>query len=224
MNIKQKKILSLLTTRNGCRYSELYKGFTEEDKFPYHLKQLNNKGFVNKRDNLYYLTRYGAHETQEFNQTTLEDKKLKIPINIFICEYQGKYLIREIFKEDKNVNTHYALPGIKAEWGTKYNELFNNLVLKKFGVKVHATYRSTFHLLEYTLERDIMFDDLLVVFDCEVSEVLDKQKQNLWLSKEEIATLTEKHPPIDTFILDHNREPFGEIYVLSNYNLRKEDL
>lgn len=224
MNLKQRKILHLLTISNGRKYSELYKHFSPDDKFAYHLKQTINNGLVNKRGTSYFLTRLGAWETQNFDFRNYSDKKLKIPINIFICRYNEKFLIREAFAEDKNIQKLHALPGIKAEWGKEYSCLFTDELKTKFGLTGIVAYRSTFHLFEKTSKGDVMFDDILIVFDVNVTNLYEVTKNSLWLDINEIKQLPNRHQPIDVFILDNNKKLFGIINALSNFNLRDEDL
>jgi hypothetical protein len=224
MNIKQKKILHLLTIINGRRYSDLYKNFTEDDKFPYHLKYLINKGFINKRDNCYFLTREGAYATEQFESSTLQDRKLSIPIFHFICNYHEKFLVRKAFSADIECHHLYAIPGIKAEWGLKNDELFHARLAEKLGVEGTVKYRSTCHLLEYTSKNQVMWDDLIIVFDVDVTNIIKEKSAMSWYTLEEIAQLPNRHEPVDVFILKDNREPYLEILMKDNFNLRDEDL
>ncbi|PIY16887.1 hypothetical protein CO112_00840 [Candidatus Dojkabacteria bacterium CG_4_9_14_3_um_filter_150_Dojkabacteria_WS6_41_13] len=221
MNIKQRKILHLLETCNGQKYSGLYKNFNEEDKFPYHLKHLVSKRYINKRNNAYFLTRLGAQTTQDFNSSTLEERKLKIPINVFVCKCQDKFLIRKTYSED----ICYALPGIKAEWGATYDKDMSTQFQKKFGATIKKiVYRSTLHLLERTTNNEIMFDDILLIFDVEIDQILETDKQFRWLTLEEIQKLPNKHKPVDIYLLENSQQKFMEILVTSNFNLQAEDL
>jgi hypothetical protein len=59
MHKVQYKILKKLIENDKQRYSELYKGFSEEDKFAYHLKYLVRKKLVLKVIKTYSLTKEG---------------------------------------------------------------------------------------------------------------------------------------------------------------------
>lgn len=221
MNIKQRKILHLLETNNGQKYTDLYKFFVEKDKFPYHLKQLVSKGNINKRNNRYYLTRLGAQATQDFNSTTLEERKLKIPINIFVCRHNDTFLIRRTYSDD----ICYALPGIKAEWGATYAEDLQTQFTLKYKASIKKmSYRSTLHLLERTTNNKIMFDDILLVFDVVVGKIHAIDEQSKWLTISEIGKLPNKHKPVDLLILENSHKKFEECIITSNFNLQAEDL
>jgi len=221
MNIKQRKILNILEFNNGLKYSELYKNFKEEDRFSYHLKQLLIQGYINKREDNYFITRLGVQITENFKSSTLEIRTLKIPINLFVCTYEDKFLIRKPFPDD----ICYSLPNIKAEWGIKYDSVFSEQFPAKFGATCkEIAYRSTLHLLEYTTDKKLLYDDIFVVFDVEVKDIINTDDQNLWLTEEAIKQLPNRHRPIDLFILEKNREPFNDLEFTSNFNLKKEDL
>lgn len=224
MNIKQKRILHLLTLINGRRYSELYENFTEEDKFPYHLKHLIKLSYINKRDNRYFLTREGAYATQEFESTTFQDRKLSIPIYHFICKLKDKYLLRKCFSADIVSNHLYAIPGIKAEWGLKNEELFNDRLFERLGVKGIVKFRSTCHLLEYTSKGELMWDDLIIVFDVDVTEISSKKDALSWYSLKEIKELPKLHKPVEIFILEDCNTSYLELIMNDNFNLKEEEL
>jgi hypothetical protein len=224
MNIKQKKILNLLTIINGQRYSELYKHFIEEDKFPYHINQVIKKGFVNKHDGLYFLTREGAYTTQEFESSTLKDRRLSIPIYHLVCRFENKYLIRKCFSADIVSNHLYAIPGLKSDWGVKNADLFSTRMSEKIGVEGIPKYRATAHLLEFTSKGQIMWDDLIMIFDVTVTKIVKEFENLSWYSLDEIRALPKRHLPLDIYVLEDNHEPYKEIVMSDNFNLREEEL
>lgn len=48
--------------QDNQRFADLNRHFEEEDKFPYHLKQLVSNGFVSKNADLYFITNQGARQ------------------------------------------------------------------------------------------------------------------------------------------------------------------
>jgi hypothetical protein len=55
----QKVLLKRLSLQNNQRYSSLTKGYDFENNVIFHLKQLINNNFIEKKDNLYYITAMG---------------------------------------------------------------------------------------------------------------------------------------------------------------------
>jgi len=224
MNIKQKKILHLLSVTNGQRYSELYKEFNEEDKFPYHIKHLVSIGYVNKRNCRYYLTTEGAYATQSFEGSTFRDRKMSIPIYLFVCKYNNKYLVRKCFSGDAVSQHLYSLPGLKAEWGVNHKEMFTNILKVKLGIVGKVKYRSTFHLVEYTTKGTLIWDDIIFIMDVDVKEVLQQDSSLKWFAIKDIEKLPKKHIPLVEFVLKNNREIFGELVTHDNFNFKEEEL
>ena len=75
-----------LVTKNGQRYSDLLTGFTQEDRFTYHLKYLLTKGLVTKRESRYYLSAAGMRESGNFDTRTLQNVPISSPRLLLICK------------------------------------------------------------------------------------------------------------------------------------------
>src|SRR6185369_16861370 len=108
MNFKQNKILKILNEAIGLRYSELYKYFTEEDKFPYHLKYLIKSDYILKKEERYYLTPKGAAFAINWIDGEYNDLVHKVPRIVLVCNYEDKYLIKEYTHNIYNIKLFHG--------------------------------------------------------------------------------------------------------------------
>lgn len=219
MNIKQRKIIQLLIERTGRRYSELFCHFEYEDKFPYHLKQLVNKNLIEKRDNRYYITREGIRSTTQFITRTLEEIELKVLRVLFVCNRENQYLLKPCFSSDPERDTYYILPGGSPIIGESLDECCQRLLQTKFNIEGKIEYRCTHHYRNYSTDGEIIFDNVCLVYDVAVEKF--KGDESNWFTKRSISKL-HKHPTVDKFILEDNREPFSESSFSYDYGFLPE--
>lgn len=227
MNIKQKRIIRTLVESNGKRYSDLFKLFEYEDRFSYHLKQLLTKNLIHKRDNLYYLTKQGMAASALFDRKTLEDIKYPTPLIILICKYEDKYFISEHFSEDKNKERiFYTLPAAKPLWGLTLEESCKKEFLRKNKMEGDYKYQSTFHLINFTSDKDILFDNIFLVFICDLyKESYEKIKMRInWMTLAEIRKLKNRSITLERLIIENNQDQFIEDKVILNYGFEDKDL
>ncbi len=226
MNPKQKLILRKLVEANGRKYSELFKYFSYEDKFPYHLKFLLNKKYISKRNSKYYLTKDGMRITSTFDRMSLEDVKLPQPMFIFICKFENKYLISKHFSDDKDISRHlYTLPSAKPLWGLPLEESCKKEFLRKNGVTADFKYVSTFHLINKTSDGDTLFDNIFLTFEAEIDEKeFANCKKDYWFTKEEISKLPNTTITVKKLLLENNRDPYIQDEVILNYGIEEFDL
>lgn len=230
MNYKQRKILRNLVKKNGQKYSELYSDFNEEDRFPYHIKYLQKKGYVNKRENLYYVTKIGMIETSNFDSRTLVEHDMPIPLILFVCKYKDKYLISVHFKDDESRRI-YTLPFCNLIKGETLEKTSQIEFKRRYRVKQDFKYRNTFHIIHKSTDGDIIFDNIVLVFDAKFSdekykETANKQSKDgqLWLSKEEIQSLKNRHLILDKLIIENRKDPYLQDEFIQNYGIYDEDL
>lgn len=221
MNIKQRKILQLLLARQGQRYSDLFRHFEYEDKFPYHLKYLVSKGFVNKRKNLYLISEEGIKYTTFFNTRTLGEIEKKTLRLLFVCNHKNLYLLKPCFESDPKRDTYYILPGGSPIIGEHLDESCAQLLKDKFSVSGKAEYRATHHYLNYTTKGDILFDNLCLIYDVKEDKKPDRPEH--WFTKAQIRRLGPRHPTVDRFILEDCREPFSECTFEYDYGVDLKD-
>ncbi|MDD3648206.1 MAG: hypothetical protein PHS44_06970 [Candidatus Dojkabacteria bacterium] len=221
MHPKQKEILAKLKLVNGQRYSELYRGFDYEDKFPYHIKYLLQKGFINKRDRKYYLTRKGALKGSYFDDMTLNDRQHKIPIMLFVCKFKSLYYIWPKFKNDLNRRTVHTIPGAKAVFGERLADRAGDMLKVKYGVEGRLKFRAIHEYTERTTDGKILFDDIFLVYDCLVENI---QSNVNWFKKAEVARLDNLWVIARRYILEDVQGSFHTDEVYENYYIHAEDL
>jgi hypothetical protein len=133
-------------------------------------------------------------------------------------------MLRKCFSADIVSHHLYSIPGIKSEWGLQNSDLFTKRIEEKLGVQGEVKFRSTSHLLEYTTKGEVMWDDIIILFDVEVSRIVKDVDAMYWFSIDEIKSLNNRHKPIDIYVLDNCKTPYLEIVMNDNFNLRNEDL
>lgn len=226
MNFKQRLILRKLVTKRGQKYSELYRNFSPDDKFPYHLKKLLSEELISKRDNKYFITKEGMKLTSDFDTRTLEIIQTPTLLFLFICKYGDKFLINEHFSDDEtNDRKIYTLPFSKPRRGASLEKCANSEFLRKYGIEANLKYKATYHQTDHTSDGDILFDDLWLVFEGEVSNSSDSGRilsnYSHWLTREEIALIPNVHPMVKRLTVDRNKKTFLEDSIVLNYGLDK---
>lgn len=222
MNLKQRRILRKLVSNNGQRFSSLQEGFLLEDKFPYHLKQLVKNGLVNKRDECYFLTKSGMRATAYFDARSLEEYNLKIPRLVFVCKDREKYRLTKYLEFGSKHNIWYNLPGGNVVFGETINQACVRLLKGNYEVDGEVCYRATKHLIHYATDGDVLFDDILLIFDVVV--IKRPAEHSKWLTINEICKLKKRHPLIDQFIIEDDRASFSEGTFVQNFGFEEEDL
>jgi len=217
----QRKILKLLIDKNARRYSELFKNFSYEDKFAYHLKQLLRYQFINKRDGLYFITDKGIKEKAHYNSRTLQEIHNKILRFLFVCKYKRRYLLHECFRDDDKRENVYVLPGGSPLQGERIIDGCKKLLRRKFHIRGELQYRATHHYINITSYNDILFDNICLIFDVDVQEIY--KNQSSWYLISEIRKLKNKHPMIDRYILQQDKSSFSTSEFIDNFGFEKQD-
>ncbi|MDD3648205.1 MAG: hypothetical protein PHS44_06965 [Candidatus Dojkabacteria bacterium] len=215
MHIKQRRILRKLVSLNAQRYCELYQGFDYDDKFPYHLKYLVENNFVAKREGRYLLTGKGMHQTAYFDSRSLEEFRFKLPLVVFICNYKERYFLKDHFGDDATRESFYSLPMGVIPWGEGLEEGCSRLLKEKYDIKGRFEYRSTCHSIFYAKNKTVLFDDLFLVYDVQVTS--KPKKMNYWYKKNEIMGLPKRYKLIDVFVLRDNSKSLVEVEIVEDY-------
>jgi hypothetical protein len=220
MNFKQRKILKLLQLDPGLKFSELSKHFVEADKFPYHLKQLLNKKFISKQENLYYLTFKGYRLAVNKIKSNFESLEHKVPRVLFLCKNkEGKYLIKNYAVSSRRMRPKHGLPGMKLDFG-KFSVLkkAEEKLYSHFGIKGKLTFRCTHPCLFLVKTRKVLFDFVYIIFDVAVSEYEQTKDSGLeWHTYEEIVNLHGISSVIKDFIIDDVRDLYYERIVRDDF-------
>lgn len=87
----QLKILTKLLRAKGLRYSEAQIREIDNDLYNYHLKFLVSKGFVEKKDNRYYLSNKGKKYVQKMDVSGDVKKYFKLTVLPYVVRtYKGR--------------------------------------------------------------------------------------------------------------------------------------
>jgi len=226
MNIKQKRILRKLVCINGQKYSQLYNGFQEDDKFAYHLKYLTSKGYVNKRENKYFLTKEGMKITAFFDSQTLQDDNIPTTMLLFICKYKNKYYINEHFDNDPNIERHFlAFPSAKPILGKTLEESSKIGFFKKEGIDGDFQYQCTVHYTNFATDKDVLFDTIFIVFKAEIEKSeYETSDMSKWRTIEELKSIDKKSIIIQKLLIDSCKEKYLQCNVVYNYGFDIEDI
>jgi ADP-ribose pyrophosphatase YjhB (NUDIX family) len=172
---------------------------------------------VNKREGLYYITKRGIQEKEFYDGRNLKDVNSKCPRFIFIVHYLGKYYLKECLRP----KSFYILPGGTPVKGETVQDSCRRILYDKYGLIGEVEYRCAHHYINYTSDRDVLFDNICLVFDVELKK--SYRKQDSWFTMDQIKKLKQIHPTIHKFILEDAREPFSTLAFVHDYGFEKED-
>lgn len=114
----QKAILNKLMFSLGLKYSELHEVTDNHDLFNYHLRYLHEKGYIEKKDNLYILTAEGRKYVGFMEEDGKIQEKFKVGMFIDIVRKVNNKTELLLFKKLKH--PHYGYIGTvsgKLKWG-----------------------------------------------------------------------------------------------------------
>lgn len=226
MHEVQVKTIRKLIERDAQRYSELYKGFKEKDRFPYHLKQLLKYDYVRKDDNRYFITKEGMKISTEYRWHSFKLMKLPTPRYIFIIKHKNNYFFKKTFVNDPTRKAYYLLPGGAPETGETIAKTCKRLLKKKFGIEGEISYLGACHYTNYTTDGDVLFENICLVFNVVLSSDPEKTKQGQWLSKTEIKKITKTDPVhqlAKKYIINEYKQPLLEIEFIHDYGFTRDN-
>jgi ADP-ribose pyrophosphatase YjhB (NUDIX family) len=147
-------ILKELMFKKNSSFSELEKITDNHDLFTYHLRELQTKGFVVKKDKCYELTQIGRQSVAFMEEDGKYQKQIKVSMFIdLIRVVNGKYQML-LYKRLKH--PHYGFIGAvtgKLKWGDTLEENLKRELDEELGIVP----------LEYTnigVAREIFRDEL----------------------------------------------------------------
>ena len=73
----QKILLKRLSQNKGLRYADLTRNYDYEDNVVFHLKQLHDKSYISKKNNLYFINPSGLKMLYKFEINDLSDPGVK---------------------------------------------------------------------------------------------------------------------------------------------------
>lgn len=228
MNTIQIEIIARLVSKNGLTYGALTKGYTFEENVVFHINQLIKNNLITKRDSRYFLTAEGLIKSADLDLSNLKETKLKVMYVSFVCFYQNRYLIRS---KIYNNSIFHKLPGNKPFFGEPKEIYLIRLLNDELGVDINIDrfkFQSTHLKIHKTSNEKIIFDNIMLVFDVEITEeeftksIL--KNGNKWVTFENIEKLENKWPEIDICIKNKGSEKLYDYEFKSNYNIDEVDL
>lgn len=221
MHTLQKLLITRLVKQNGLTYTDLTKGYDSEDNIVFHLKQLLSKGYIEKKDDRYFLTPEGVTTLTTFQKTDLQDNSFKMAFFGFICECGGSYLVTP----HKNVSeTFFNLPSGSPLFGEKPEDALPRTFYEETGINIpfdNFKFDSLHLKTVKTKEGKVLFDDVFIVYVVVVTEPqkssMELRKGSTWLTKAEIEKISDKWPEIDMCILRKDWKAYSNYDVFCNY-------
>lgn len=218
----QKIILKRLLNDKKQRYSVLTRGYNYENNIVFHLKQLIGKGLISKESNYYLPTASGIKQVMKYNMSLLEDIGFKSFLFGFLCECEGKYLIKSHPQASKDF---YNLPSGQPRFGESTEDALVRSFYNNTGVKIKS---SSFNFLSLhiktikTSSGEVLFDDAFAIYKTTVNkeqkEKMKLHKQISWMTLDEIKKLNNKWSEIN-IIIEKNTSPYKTYTFTSDYIL-----
>lgn len=157
---------------------------------------------------------------------SLNEQSYKTAYIGFICKRRNEYLLRERISGNLRI---YKFPGFKPLLGENMKDARKRLFFEATGLDLadmNFRYRSTHFKIQLTSENEVLFDDVLILYDVDTSrhkgEEINLKEGNKWFTLEEIKKLKGKWPEIDLTLLNKKQNMIYEYSFINNYNL--EDL
>ncbi|MDR3642379.1 MAG: hypothetical protein P4L74_01995 [Candidatus Doudnabacteria bacterium] len=201
MNVKQKKILSLLIKNDGQKFSQLQKNFKEADKFAYHLDYLKKQSFISKKVDKYYISNKGARQFRYFDAQTLLSVEEKLPTLVLVCRLGGKFLLR------KSADGSFGLWPIRLLVGEPIDKIIEDRI-KEYGFVGKPKYRCAQNMTIKEAD-ELVYDIVWLVFDVKIQSYDFKNDNFEPFSLKEIKSFKNKDELTEEFIVKNNKRPFS---------------
>jgi ADP-ribose pyrophosphatase YjhB (NUDIX family) len=216
MHSLQKTLLRRLLTKNGLKYSDLTSGFDFEDNIVFHLKQLQSNNLIVKNSDLYSLTAEGLKAAKN------EEAGLKMFFLGFLCEYRGKFLIRE---HSEGETKFYNLPSGKPRFSERIESALARSFMAATGLETNNFEFLSLHLKTVqTSKGEVLFDDAFAIYKASVAAAGPLNSGMVWFTPEEIKQLPNRWPEIDICILKKDLRPYLSYQFTSDHILTSSNL
>ena len=219
----QKILLKRLSQNKGLRYADLTRNYDYEDNVVFHLKQLHDKSYISKKNNLYFINPSGLKMLYKFEINDLSDPGVKrYFIGLLIADSQSNFLIKSHPQAKDNF---YNLPSGWPWFGENINDAFIRIVNNNLGINIDPKIIHFVSLHSKTVKTsngEVLFDEGFAIFKLTIS---DSQKTRLkllksisWMSVNDIKKLENRWPELDLCILN-SPKPYESYEFVSNYVL-----
>lgn len=135
----QKSILNKLMFLDGARYRDLHNAFENHDLFNYHLRELQNKGYIEKNEQRYVLTQKGKQTVSFMEEDGMYQKQFKVGMFIDIIRTEGK--IHEMLLHKRLKHPHYGYIGAvtgKLHWGESLEDNLQRELKEEVGIEAKS--------------------------------------------------------------------------------------
>src|SRR5690606_9885366 len=144
-------------------FSELLKATDlTSDHFNFHIKQLIEAGYLEKRENTYTLTRSGKEyaNRMDTDEKVLE-KQPKISVLLIVENDKGQFLSQQRLK--RRCYGFWGRANGKVRWGETVEEAANRELLEETGLTADFRYAGLYHKMDYEKSGDFLEDKYFLV-------------------------------------------------------------
>jgi len=223
MHQLQKILLKRLLLNNQQKYSQLTRGYDNENNILFHLKQLLNKKLISKNNQAYSITTKGIKTITQFDLSLLKETGFKTFFIGFLCQYQNQYLIKNHPTSQKNF---YNLPSGKPRFGKPIEQFLTKLFHEQTNLDLKPTdfkYLSLHLKTIKTSQNKTLFDDAFAIYKIKINpqqkQAMQLSKNIQWMTLDQIKKLSNRWPELDICIINKNTKPYHSYQFTSNYIL-----
>lgn len=198
MHRYQKLILKELTFKPGLKFSQMAKTQPEltTEHFNYHLKELENSGYIEKVEKKYMLTEEGKKYVDylDFQDKKLSVEKIpKLSVLIYIKRVKNngevEYLMSRRLKEP-----YYRKIGNmtgKVKFGESFYEAAERELKEETGLTADLVIRQIYHKVRKNKDEEAVQDVVFIIFMAKnprgrLRQPLDGEAEFFWTSLEDL--------------------------------------
>lgn len=214
----QMEILHKLLFIEKASFSDLLKATSlTSDHFNFHIKQLIEVGYVEKKEAGYTLTRAGKEyaNRMDTDEKVLE-KQPKLSVLLIVEDEDGRFLAQQRLKQP--FYGFWGRPTGKVRWGETLDEAAERELLEETGLKATFQYAGLYHKMDFETSGDFLEDKyfMLMYGTNPQGQLIDTEGQhNEWLHSEELEVkdkVFESISEIATFAKSHTDGLFEKKY------------
>jgi len=138
MHPLQQHILRQLMRHEHCRYSELKPDEVEGNLFVYHLRQLLNREWIVKEDDLYTLTVDGKKQVARLSSGSMNFREQPVVCTMVLARQDGKVLLHR--RSYEPFRGKLCLPYGKLHWGESLEAAAKRELMDKTGLQGNLSY------------------------------------------------------------------------------------
>lgn len=210
----QRKILSKCSFfEKGAKYSDLKINEIENDLYNYHLQKLVKDGFLEKRENQYFLTEKGKSFVTNIDERDLQ-KPPAYKVSVYLCPVKdGKILLTKRLKHPQ-----YGYVGLiseKKKYGEELLETAKRALLEESGLySEDFKLIGNLHQIRKNSQEAIIEDGVFYIFytDKFQGELIQKSLEGeyFWVKLDEVQKLEKVFKPSLEVVVNEVQERLTE--------------